>query len=82
MYMLPPTNIQRDYEIWKPDFFVLELLNTSTNMESFTFNELLMDKQTQKKYDLLATINNPYPTHFNCSIYEPCLKDGVILNKK
>ena len=42
---------------------------------------MLIGNDTKETYNLVATINNPFVNHFNCSIYEPFLRAKVILKK-
>jgi len=63
-------------------FFILNLLFKTRSRGNFIFNDVLVDMETQNKYELVATINNPTPNHFNCSIYEPQLQEKVLLKGK
>jgi len=65
----------------KPDFIIFELLCPG-DKQNFVFDKILVDDETKERYYLAATINNPSINHFNCSVFEPFLKEKVILKKQ
>lgn len=64
--------------IQEPTFLFLELITQKSTQElldqGFNFDQFILNEETKAKYQLIATLNHPTNSHFNCSIFEPCLR--------
>ena len=63
----------------EPNFMLIEFAfpveSGSCFIPNFEFNLILENSETKSKFDLIATINQPWPNHFNCGLYKPMLKE-------
>jgi len=61
-------NIHKD-----PDFIFIEFIpiQNSKQKSKIQYDATLFNKKNNSKFQLIATINNSTPLHFNCSIFEP-----------
>ena len=58
-----------------PNLIIVECINagkmTISKQNKFEFNSTIISKSFQAEFELVATINQPCPYHFNCSILKP-----------
>ena len=74
MRNLPPKQIK--FNIFcDPEFIFIEFIpiqqSETKQKKEFQYNTTIVNKQTHSNFQLIATINNPSPLHFNYAIFEP-----------